>query len=282
MDHLRDYLIKKTKTKEEAVARQRERKRVEMEWRRAIEHVLDRYQAATPEDIAACVGVNPFPQTPQERTALRSLYRRLDRGALHGRYRSRNEYEVQQHGKHVPKAKQRTYAGRVWYISRHILRKEGEQFEHKAFITHTRATLERAFEFDSFKTDAEMREDKERRSSLIYDFYGVVGEEDFSVECNLTDRPVEISKKCQEWLKKPAYYFEGNSRYLWVAETEWKARNIRKRWIDDGLTSGKLLVTWADQFSPYVPTSILEPIWWWPKDDQLQSLRRNDDATDSA
>jgi hypothetical protein len=276
MDHLRDYLIKKTKTKEEAVARQRERKRVEMEWRRAIEHVLDRYQAATPEDIAACVGVNPFPQTPQERTALRSLYRRLERGTLHGRYRSRYEYEVQQHGAHVPKAKQRTFAGRVWYISRHVLRKEGEQFEHKAFIMHTRATLERAFEFDSSKTDAEMREDKEkeRKGSLIYDFYAVKGLEDFSVECSLTNRPVEISKKCQEWLKQPAYYFEGNSRYLWVAETEWKARNIQERWRKDGLTSGKLLVTWADQFTPYRPESILEPIWLWAKDDQLQALRR--------
>src|SRR5262249_23164344 len=153
------------------------------------------------------------------------------RGAAHGRFRALYEYDVMTHGKDVPKRKQRTHAGKVFYVHHDLPRREGTQFEHKAFIMHTRAALELAFEFDTSKTDAEMREDKERQSSLIYDFYAVQGEEDFAVECNLSDSPKDISEKCQAWLKRPAYYFEGNSRYLWVAETEWKARNIRKRWI---------------------------------------------------
>ena len=268
MHHLRDYQIKKTINKEEAIARQRERKRVEIEWRRAIEDVLDTYQAASPEDIAACVGVNPSPTTPQERTALRALYRRLERGALHGRFRARFEYEAQHHGKDVPKAKQRQHAGRVWYLSRHVPRKEGEQFEHKGFITHTRATLDRAFDFDSFRTDTEMRDAKER---LIYDFYGQVAEQVFCVECNLSDKPVRISKKCQQWEATIDDLFD--YRYLWVAETEEKAWNIRDRWVEDGLTSGRLLVTWSGRFSPYVPDSITQAIWLWPKDEQFQSLR---------
>jgi hypothetical protein len=276
MDHLQTYLIQKTKTKEEAIARQRERKGVELHWKRSIERVIKRYQAARPEDIAALLDVNPFPQTPSERTALRALYRRLERGAAHGRFRALYEYEVQQHGNAVPKAKQRTHAGKVFYVSLDLPRKEGTQYEHKAFITHTRGTLERAFQFDSFKTDTEIRDNKdnERRGSLIYDFYAEQGAEYFAVECNLSDSPKDISEKCQKWLKAPAYSAEGEgqSRYLWVAETEWKARNIRKRWIEDGLTSGKLWVTWADQFSPYVPDSIKQAIWLWPKDTTLQAL----------
>jgi hypothetical protein len=275
MEHLQTYLIQKTKSKEEAVARQRERKHVELYWRRAIERVIKRYQAARPEDIAALLDVNPFPQTPQQRTALRSLYRRLERGAVHGRFRALYEYEAQSHGKDIPKRKQRTHAGKVFYVSLDLPRREGTQYEHKAFITHTRGTFERVFEFDSFKTDTEMRDDKEkeRQSSLIYDFYAVKGMEDFAVECNLSDSPKDISEKCQKWLQRPTYYFEGSSRYLWVAETEWKARNIQERWVKDGLTSRRLLVTWAGAFTPYRPESILENIWLWPEDDQLQSLR---------
>jgi hypothetical protein len=88
MNHLATYQIKKVRSREEAVARQRERKRVEEEWRDAIQGVIDREDAATPDVIAALLGINPSPTTPQERTALRSLYRRLERGAAHGRYRA--------------------------------------------------------------------------------------------------------------------------------------------------------------------------------------------------
>src|SRR5690242_13836280 len=55
MDHLAEYNIKKTETKEEARARQHQRKEVEIEWRRAIERVIKRYQVATPQTIAACL-----------------------------------------------------------------------------------------------------------------------------------------------------------------------------------------------------------------------------------
>jgi hypothetical protein len=63
-------------------------------------------------------------------------------------------------------------------------------------------------------------------------------------------------------------------RYLWVMETEERAWNLRERWIEDGITSGEFLVTWTAQFSPYIATAILEPIWLWVKDETLQSLRR--------
>src|SRR5215217_2928159 len=94
---LSPYFIVKEKDKEKAKARQRERKRVELEWNRAIRHVIDRNQAATPATIAAALGVNPKPQTAHERTQLRQLYRRCERGAAHGRYRALYEYTAQSH-----------------------------------------------------------------------------------------------------------------------------------------------------------------------------------------
>ena len=85
MDHLRPYQIKKVGSgSQEALARQRERKRVEEEWRDTIQGVIDQEEAATPDVIAAFLRVNPHPTTPHERTAYRQLQRRLQRGAEHG------------------------------------------------------------------------------------------------------------------------------------------------------------------------------------------------------
>jgi hypothetical protein len=174
MNRLASFQIKKAKDKDEARARQRRRKEIELEWNRAIRRVIDRYQAATPATIAACLDVNPVPQTPQERTQLRQLYHRLERNALHGRFRALYEYDVQAHGKDIAKAKQRMHAGHVYYVSLEVSRKEGIQYEHKAFIAHTRATLERAIDFDTCKTDTKLR-DEAGTEELIFDFYGVKG-----------------------------------------------------------------------------------------------------------
>jgi hypothetical protein len=62
-------------------------------------------------------------------------------------------------------------------------------------------------------------------------------------------------------------------RYLWVMETEQKARNLREQWIADGLTSAHFLITWAGRFSPFNPSVIRDnPIWLWPKDNDFHSL----------
>jgi len=272
MQHLASHSIEKAKDKEEAIARQRQRKEVEIEWRRAIERVIKRYQVATPQTVAACVGVNPSPQTPHERTQLRQLYRRLERNAFHGRIRAQYEYTVETHGEGIPKARQRKYVGRAWYVSPSLLRKEGVQYEHKGFLAHIRGTLEGLEEFETLKTDTELRDAK---PPLVYDLYGRLGQVRLAVEANLSDHPKAVSEKCKLWLR----YMKSNDpafpadRYLWVVETSWKARNIRQRWVEDGLTSGEFLVTWADAFNPYVPSSILEPIWLWPKDEHKQTLK---------
>jgi hypothetical protein len=276
MNRLASFQIKKAKDKDEARARQRRRKEIELEWNRAIRRVIDRYQAATPATIAACLDVNPVPQTPQERTQLRQLYHRLERNALHGRFRALYEYDVQAHGKDIAKAKQRMHAGHVYYVSLEVSRKEGIQYEHKAFIAHTRATLERAIDFDTCKTDTKLR-DEAGTEELIFDFYGVKGATALAVECNLSDWPKEISKKCQKWEKERNRFSSSNFditdyRYVWVAETETKARNIRDQWIKDGLTANYFLVTWSGAFNPYRPASILECIWLWPQNNQLQKL----------
>src|SRR5437016_7180015 len=174
MEHLRTYQIKKVSSREEAVARQRVRKRVEEEWRDAIQGVIDTEEAATPDVIAALLGVNPHPATPQERTALRSLYRRLERGAAHGRYRALYEYTVLQHAPDVPKHRLRTHAGRVFYISLDLSKKEGMQFQHKALITKVRSTLHRAVVIDAYKTDTQLR-DEATNGDLIYDHFAQVG-----------------------------------------------------------------------------------------------------------
>ena len=210
---------------------------------------------------------------------MRILYRRLEHNAAHGRFRSQHEYTAQAHSKDIPKAKQRPYAGKVFYVSNKLTPREGMQYEHKALIAHTRATLETAFQFDTSKTDSQMRDDKEW-GSLVYDFYGEVGNEAFAVECNLTDWPKEMSKKCQEWLHLFSRFEETHIditsfRYLWIVETETKAWNLRDRWVEDGLTSGHFLVTWKDKFTPYRPESILEPIWLWTVNENFQSLRRD-------
>jgi hypothetical protein len=276
MDHLASYYIEKEPDKEKAKARQAARKRVEVYWSRAIEHIIDRNLAATPTTIAASLGVNPQPTTPHERTALRQLYRRCDRGAAHGRYRALYEYTTQVHGDDVPKDRQRQHAGKVWYVSLHANRKEGFQYKHKALIADVRETLEKLPDFETVKTDTEMRDAK---APLIYDLYGKLGGESLAIECNRSDWPKEMSKKCRDWkriMDNDRYEFPFRAkRYLWVMETEDRAWNLRDRWIEDGLVSGEFLVTWASQFSAHRPASILDPIWLWPKDDQLQSLRRD-------
>ena len=155
------------------------------------------------------------------------------------------------------------------------------QFEHKALIAHTKTALERAFDFDTVRTDTQMREQKDELSqhmSDVFDFYGQKKPLAFAVECSRS-KPVEISKKCQKWealCKRFLDYYSDitDYRYLWVVETEEKAWNVQKRWREDELTSGQTLVTWADAFSPYSPSTILGDIWLWPKDDTKQSLRR--------
>ena len=69
MQHLANYYIKKTENteegKKEAIARQRTRKQVEVDWNRDLRRVIDRYQVATPQTVAACLGVNPIPKPPK-------------------------------------------------------------------------------------------------------------------------------------------------------------------------------------------------------------------------
>jgi hypothetical protein len=274
IDHLRAYHIQKKQNDDEAIARQRERKRIELEWKRAIQHVIQRYQVATPATIAACVGVNPKPETAHERTQLRSLHRRLERAAAHGRFRTQYEYSVFTHGDDVPKHRQRSHAGQVWYVSPKLTRQEGVQYEHIAFIAHIRGTLERVEGFETLKTNTELREAK---PPLVYDLYGRLNQTRLAVEANLSDGPTEVVKKCQKWqrlqerLQDSDQFFPADC-YLWVVETETKARNIRDEWVKKGVTTEQFWVTWQAQFTPYRPTSILEKIWLWPKDEELQAL----------
>jgi len=279
MPDLSPYYIQKIEKTEEgkqlAKERQAARKRVELYWSRAIEHVIERNQAATPTTIAATLGVNPQPQTPQERTALRSLYRRCDRGAAHGRFRAFYEYTTQAHGEDVPKDRRRQHAGKVWYVSNFVTRIGGFQYKHKALIAHVRETFEKLDTFDLLKTDTELRDAK---PLLIYDLYGKLGEERLAIDCNRTDWPKEMSKKCRDWQRmvgNDRYEFPFPAdRYLWVMETEERAWNLRDRWAEDGLTAGNFLVSWVGAFSPYTPSSILGDVWLWAKDETKQSLRR--------
>ena len=270
---LSPYFVQKEKDKEITKARQRERKRVELEWSRAIRHVIDRNQAATPATIAAALGVNPKPETAQERTALRQLYRRCERGAAHGRYRALHEYTVQAHGDYVPKDRRRQHAGQVWYVSLKVTRTEGLQYEHTALIAYVRETLEKLNDFELLKTAAELRDAK---PPLVFDLYGKLGGKRLAIECNRTDWPKEMSKKCQDWkryMENDRYDFPFPAeRYLWVMETEERARNLRDRWIADGLTTDHFWVTSATQFSPYTPEQILSAIWLRPDTDELQAL----------
>jgi hypothetical protein len=283
-NHLRAYHIQKKQNNEEAIARQRERKRIELEWKRLIQDVINEYQVATLATIAACVGVNPSPTTAPERTQLRSLSRRCERGAAHGRWRVQYEYTVFTHGENVPKHRQRTHAGQVWYVSNKLTRFEIIQYEHKALIAHTRGTLERVEGWDTLKTDTELRN---AEPALVYDLYGRLNGKVLAIECNLSAGPTKVVKKCKDWLRlgerlRDSDKFFQADRYLWVVETEAKARNLRHEWVQKGLTTGQFCVTWKDQFSPYRPHSILEPIWLWPKlkevdknmvvDDELQAL----------
>jgi hypothetical protein len=271
---LRSYHIQKTKDEDEAKTRQAARKRVELEWNRDLRHVIDRYQAATPSTIAACLGVNPKPETPHERTALRQLYRRLERNAFHGRFRAQYEYSVEHHGEDVPKDRRRKYAGKVWYVSLDFPRREGSQYEHKALIAHVRGTLERLErQFQLLKTDTELRDAK---PPLVYDLYGRLHGQRLAIECNLSDGPTAVSDKCLEWkrhMENDRFDFPFMAdRYLWVVETEQKARNIHQQWIKDGLKTVQFWVTWKDQFTPYQADTILGSIWLRPDTDELQAL----------
>jgi hypothetical protein len=273
---IRDYQIKKAGSKKEAVARQRARKEVELEWRRAIRKVVDTYQVATASTIAALLGVNPSPQTPHDRTRLRQLYQRLERNAAHGRFCALYEYTVQEHGEEVPKPKLRSHAGQVFYVSLDLPRKEGTQYEHKAFIAHTRSTFDHAVKFDVFKTDTQIR-DEANKGDLIYDFYGEVDNKAYALECNLDDGPTEVLDKCLRWQKDHKEFLASkftltSYRYLWITTTKLRARNIRDKWAEEKL-DGNFLVTWKDAFTPYRPSSFLDPIWFWAKDENLHSLQ---------
>jgi hypothetical protein len=277
------FQYKKTTTEEEAKARAKERKRIERERDGEIRDIVEKYGVVTPTTVCALMGVNPDPQTPQERTQKRILYRRLQRLAEHGRFRVHSEYTIlTRHAKRNKPWKKHVRAGAIYYASKFLPKREEMQFEHKALIAHTRATLEAAFDFDTVRTDTEMREqndDLSKHMSHVFDFYGQKNPRAFAVECSRS-KPVEISKKSQEWEARCARFLSDyddikDYRYLWIVETEEKAYNVQERWMKDGLSSGRLLVTWKDKFSPYRPESILEPIWLGPKDTQLQSLRRD-------
>jgi hypothetical protein len=228
------------------------------------------------------MGINPSPETPHERTQQRIIYRRLQRLTQHGRFRYHTEYTIlAKHAKRKKDWKPRVRTGAVYYSSLTLAHHERHQFEHKSLIAHIRGTLEGLEEFETLQTDTELRDAK---APLIYDLYGKLATVRLAVEANRSDTPKDVSKRCALWLR----YIKSNDplfpadRYVWVVETETKAWNIRQRWVEDGLTTGQLLVTWADKFTPYTPSSILEPIWLWGKNEELQSLRRNDDATDRA
>ena len=274
MPDLRPYYIPKEKDKEKAKERQAARKRVEVYWSRAIKHVIDRNQAATSATIAATLGVNPTPSTAHERTQLRQLYRRCERGALHGRFRALYEYTVQAHGEDVTKDRRRTHAGQVWYVSLKVTRLDGLQYEHKALVAHVRETLEKLKDFDLLGTEPSLREAK---TPLVYDLYGVLQGKRVAIECNHSDWPKEMSKKCQDWQR----YMENDrydasafraERYVWLMESEERARNLRERWIADGLTTGRFWVTWKDQFSPYTPDQIVSAIWLRPDTTEKQAF----------
>jgi len=220
------------------------------------------------------MGINPSPETTHERTQQRIIYRRLQRLTQHGRFRYHTEYTIlAKHAKRKKDWKRRVRTGSVYYSSLMLSQHERHQFEHKSLIAHIRGTLEGLEEFETLKTDTELREAK---AELVYDLYGKLDGVRLAVEANRSDSPKEVSARSTLWLR----YIESHDpkfpaeKYLWVVETESKARNIQKRWQEDGVTSGRLLVTWAAQFTPYIPSSILEPIWLWVKDETKQSLRR--------
>jgi hypothetical protein len=275
------FQYKKTTTEKEAKARAKERKRIERERDGQIRDIVDTNGAVTPATVCALLGVNPNPQTTHERTQKRIIYRRCQRLAEHGRFRVHSEYTIlARHAKRHKPWRKHVRAGAIYYTSLLLPKREEMQFEHKALITHTKTTLERAFDFDTVRTDTQMREQKDELSqhmSHVFDFYGQQKPLAFAVECSRS-KPVAISKKCQEWAARCQRFLDYYSdikdyKYLWVVETEEKAYNVQKRWQEDGLTSARLLVSSADKFSPYVPSSILDPIWLWPKDKEIQSLR---------
>ena len=273
MFKLADYYIKKTNNKEEAQQRQASRKQVEVQWRRDLRHVIDEYEAATTATIAGFLGINPNPTTAHERTQLRQLRHRLERNAFHGRFRVQYEYTVDQHGDNVPKTRQKKYAGRVWYISNTVSRRDGYQYEHKGLIGHLRATLDKLDGWELLMTDAELRDAK---PPLVYDLYGKLNGKRVAFEINLSKHPKFIAKRCQLWKRymddeRRDFPFKAE-RYLWLVETEEKARNIHDAWIKAGVTTGQFWVTWESQFTPFTPATILGDIWLRADSPDLQKL----------
>jgi hypothetical protein len=276
MEHLRTYQIKKVGSKEEAIARQRERKRVEEEWRDAIQGVIDQEEAVTADVVAALLGVNPSPQTPHERTQFRQLSRRLQRGADHSRYRALYEYNVLHNNPEIPKHRMRTHAGRAFYISLDLSKKEGLQFQHKALITRVRSTLHRAIAIDAFKTDIQLR-DEAKKGDLIYDHFARVGTRGWCIEVNRSDKPVDMSAKCRRWFEEARLTIQAAEgiralSYVWFVTTQRRADNLLERWQADGLTEWNFLVGCLDDFNVFDPASILQPLFRSPADTNLHSL----------
>lgn len=271
------YYIKKITNQEEAKAKQQERKRIEQERNDEIIGIVDRYGVVTPEIVCGVMGINPSPHTAHERTQVRIIHRRLDHLAAHGRFHQQFEYAVLQHGKDVPKSRIRTGAGRAFYLSLALPKKAGMQWEHKAMIARTRATIEHAIALDEQRTDSELRE---AGGPLIFDWYFRVGDQGFCVECNRSDTPADIGTKCRAWDRQRDHlervFGVAALRYLWIATTERKARHICDRWTKDNLNTWHFLVTYERDFTPYTPSSILAPIFSCPTDMSLHAFMEED------
>jgi hypothetical protein len=167
----------------------------------------------------------------------------------------------------------------TYYVSPLVIKKGNPQYDHKLMETYVGLALARAIPVHHVLRSHELRK---LGGNLISDRAFVADRQGYCLEIDTgLDDINEYTRKTERYLRQADRLIEtypdwlgevDNLRVLIVTKRAKRVAVIVEK-IRQVKESGMFLVTSQDQFQPF-DGSILNPIWRWAKDDQLQTLRK--------
>jgi hypothetical protein len=248
------FLIEKKEYRGHVGGAWADRRAVQLERDGKLIEFVNRYQMLTTELGCALLG------WPRTRANLKIVERRLRRLA--------------EDGKHFHQVLR---DGILYTLSLEISprkKEEQSQLVHRYMEARRWATLEMAIPIANKRTARQLRQ--QGAGSFIPDGFCTINGTGYFWEDNTgNDNFADISAKCTLYYRDREYLAQvfgvASFRVVWTSKLKSRVNLI----LDSaaGIGSGGLfLVTHEEEFSPFIPQSILEPIFWSPKDRQQHSL----------
>jgi hypothetical protein len=231
--------------------------RQKQEWRDGmIKQAIDTYRVLTVELL---VGYLDLPPTPSSRRIVETRLQRLVKG----------KYVRQIRDGYI-----------TYYVSPLVIKKGNPQYDHKLMESYAWLALERVFPVQhALKSDVL----RKLGGSLIHDGAFVTSRQGYCLEIDTgLDDINEYTSKTERYLRQADNLIETYPDWLGKVDTL-QVLIITKRSrrvaaivekIREVKESGMFLVTSQEQFQPF-NGSILNSIWSWAKDTELQPLRRD-------